>query len=80
MFSKSRHQREKTTYRIKVENPLAISHGVAIVELDGRLLDDDLITLTDDGQVHTVRVVLGEKPAKETADDANETSQQEPIR
>ena len=74
------YRREKTTYRIKVENPLAISHGVATVELDGQLLSDDEISLTDDGQTHNVLVVLGEKPVKETSEPANETSQKEPIR
>ncbi len=38
------YRREKTTYRIKVENPLAISHGVASVELDGQMLTNDEIS------------------------------------
>ncbi|MEP6743651.1 MAG: glucoamylase family protein [bacterium] len=74
------YRREGTVYRIKVENPLAISHGVASVELDGRVLSDHVISLTDDRQTHNVRVVLGEKPATETPEPANETSQKESIR
>lgn len=74
------YRREKTTYRIKVENPLAISHGIASLELDGRVLTDDEVSLTDDGQTHNVRVVLGERPAKGSPEAANETSQKEQIR
>jgi len=74
------YRREKTTYRIKVENPLAISHGVASVELDGQMLTNDEISLSDDGQTHIVRVVLGEKPAEEIPEAANEISQKEQIR
>jgi cyclic beta-1,2-glucan synthetase len=74
------YRREKTTYRIKVENPLAISHGVASVELDGQMLTNDEISLSDDGQTHIVRVVLGEKPAEEMPEAANEISQKEQIR
>jgi hypothetical protein len=36
--------------------------------------------LSDDGQTHNVRVVLGEKPAPQTAEAANETNQKEQIR
>jgi cyclic beta-1,2-glucan synthetase len=74
------YRREKTTYRIKVENPLGISHGVATVELNGQVLADDAITLSDDGQTHNVRVVLGEKPAPQTAETVSETNQKEQIR
>ena len=63
------YRRGRAFYRIKVENPLAVSRGVAIVELDGILQTEDEIPLTDDGQ-HTVRVVLGEKakPDKDPRD------------
>jgi cyclic beta-1,2-glucan synthetase len=74
------YRRERTTYRIKIENPLGISHGVASVELDGQVLAEDVIKLSDDGQTHNVRVVLGEKPVPETSETSNETSQTEPIR
>jgi len=73
------YRREKTIYRIKIENPLAISHGVASVELDGQVLTNDVISLSDDGQTHNVRVVLGEKPEPETPETANEASQKEQI-
>ncbi len=49
-------------YRIRVENPVRVSRGVASVELDGeRLLAGEThIVLADDGRTHDVRVVLGE--------------------
>ena len=55
------YRRGATTYRIKVENPLAVSRGVAAVELDDVKQAHDHITLTDDGQTHLIRVVLGEE-------------------
>jgi cyclic beta-1,2-glucan synthetase len=59
------YRRGRATYRIKVENPLAIHRGVATLELDGILQPVAEISLADDGQSHTVRVVMGEKPAEE---------------
>ena len=58
------YRRGDTTYRIIVENPLAVSRGVASVELDGKIQRDGEIPLVDDRAVHNVRVVLGEAPAK----------------
>ena len=63
------YRRGSTVYRIKVENPLGISHGVARTELDGVIQADGKISLLDDGQAHTVRVVLGE-PTNHSADNA----------
>ncbi|HEY3102509.1 MAG TPA: glucoamylase family protein [Pyrinomonadaceae bacterium] len=60
------YRRGNTTYRIKVENPHSVSRGIASVELDGQLRADDEVSLADDGRVHEVRVVLGEKPARDT--------------
>jgi cyclic beta-1,2-glucan synthetase len=56
------YRRGTTTYRIKVENPHSVSRGLATVELDGRIQPDNLIPLGNDGSVHEVRIVLGEKP------------------
>src|SRR6185437_14976180 len=61
------YRRGKTTYRIKVENPHAFSRGVASLEIDGRRESE--INLADDGNVHEIRIILGEKPAQ------NETKQ-----
>jgi cyclic beta-1,2-glucan glucanotransferase len=48
------------TYEIKVENPSGVARGIALVEVDGKLLRGSLnIPLIDDGAVHRVRVVLG---------------------
>ncbi len=47
-------------YKIKVENPSNVSRGVALTEMDGKLLPGaPTIPLADDGAVHTIRVVLG---------------------
>ena len=63
------YRRGRTIYRLKVENPLGISRGVATVELDGALQTNDELSLSDDGQTHVVRVVMGEK----SKPDANES-------
>ncbi|HSE37721.1 MAG TPA: phosphorylase, partial [Blastocatellia bacterium] len=60
------YRRGRTVYRIKVDNPLGFHRGIVSVELDGALQSGDEITLTDDGLQHNVRVLLGDKPAKET--------------
>jgi cyclic beta-1,2-glucan synthetase len=65
------YRRGSATYIIKVENPLAVSRGVASVELDGATQSNNSVPLTDDGQTHVVRVVLGEKPAKEDSFEPN---------
>ena len=66
------YRRNSATYRIKVENPLGLSRGVATVELDGAIQDDDEIPLTDEGN-HEVRVVMGEKAKQPTADSKQQT-------
>jgi cyclic beta-1,2-glucan synthetase len=49
-----------STYEIKVENPSGVARGIALVEVDGKLLrGSPNIPLIDDGDVHRVRVVLG---------------------
>jgi len=70
------YRRPKGTYRIKVENPMALSRGVARVELDGTEFETSLIPLVDDGQTHLIRVVLGEKP-QPSGPEAPETEAQE---
>jgi cyclic beta-1,2-glucan synthetase len=55
------YRRGRSTYRIKVENPLGLSRGVARIELDDVEQPSGPIPLTDDGQTHNVRVVLGER-------------------
>jgi cyclic beta-1,2-glucan synthetase len=57
------YRRGTSTYRIRVENPLGISCGVATVELDGVVQQGDAITLSDDGQTHNIRIVMGEQPS-----------------
>jgi cyclic beta-1,2-glucan glucanotransferase len=75
------YRRGRTIYRIRVENPLAVSHGVSTVELDGKPQPDDEIPLNDDGQTHTVRVVLGEKLVREESrEQETESTHREPTR
>ncbi|MGB6846109.1 MAG: glucoamylase family protein [Candidatus Acidiferrales bacterium] len=48
------------TYQIKVDNPSGVSRGVALMEVDGKLLAGAAsIRLADDGAVHQIHVVLG---------------------
>jgi cyclic beta-1,2-glucan synthetase len=58
----------RSTYRIKVENPLALNRGVARVELDDKVRAQEEIVLVDDGQSHTVRILMGEKVTDGTLD------------
>ncbi len=52
--------RHKTaTYRITVENPHGVEHGVREVAVDGQVQDSKEVELQDDGREHEVRVVLG---------------------
>jgi len=52
--------RGETTYRIRVENPACVCHGVTEVRLDGELLPSGEIPLVEDKQSHEVLVVLSE--------------------
>jgi cyclic beta-1,2-glucan synthetase len=57
-----RYQHEDTCYQITVENPAGVARGVAKLELDGRpQTPRNGILLRHDGNVHQVRVVLGEE-------------------
>jgi cyclic beta-1,2-glucan synthetase len=57
------YRRGTTRYQIKVVNPLSFSHGIAEAWLDERPLQTPDIPLQNDGAVHCVRIVLGDKPA-----------------
>src|SRR6185369_15199650 len=54
-----RYRRGSTTYTIAVENPDNVSQGVRSVKLDSIELPGAAIPLTDDGNAHEVRVILG---------------------
>ena len=48
------------TYKINVENPSNVTRGVALTELDGKMLAGSAnIRLADDGAVHNIRILLG---------------------
>jgi len=66
------YRRGHTTYRIRIENPLGICCGVATLELDGKAQANETITLTDDGQTHNVRIVMGERPVANESDQAEQ--------
>jgi cyclic beta-1,2-glucan synthetase len=48
-------------YDVTVENPHGVSRGVTRAELDGEMLPEGAarIPLLDDGEIHSVRVILG---------------------
>ncbi|HEY5883817.1 MAG TPA: glucoamylase family protein [Pyrinomonadaceae bacterium] len=72
------YRRGRTTYRIRVENPVAVSRGVVSVELDGARQNTEDFPLVDDEQTHVVRVVLGEKVvAEERTESETEAAQKE---
>ena len=56
-------------YEILIENPLGVGRGVMLAELDGNALPSGLqtrIPLVDDGDIHSVRLVLGEAAGRDT--------------
>jgi cyclic beta-1,2-glucan synthetase len=53
------YQHEQTRYEIEVENPNAVTRGIAFIELDGERQTNDSVPLVNDEKVHQVRVVLG---------------------
>jgi cyclic beta-1,2-glucan synthetase len=56
-------------YEILIENPLGVGCGVMLAELDGNALPSGLqtrIPLVDDGDIHSIRLVLGEPASRMT--------------
>jgi len=47
-----------TVWRIRVENPRGVNHGVQRTALDGRTLEDGGVPLVDDGREHDVIVTM----------------------
>jgi len=55
-----RFRYHSSTYNIRVENPLSVSRGVTLVEMDGRTLFNlPNVPLADDGEEHHIRIVMG---------------------
>jgi cyclic beta-1,2-glucan synthetase len=67
------YRRGRAVYRIKVENPLGVSRGVATVEVDGASQPTPTIELIDDEKTHNVRIVMGEPVLKEEKELATDT-------
>lgn len=55
-----RYQYMETTYEIHVSNPNGLSKGVEHVSVDGERLEKCVISLVNDGQIHQVKVLMGE--------------------
>ncbi len=53
------YRHRSARYRITVENPQGVEQGVKEVRVDGQVQEDRVVRLADDGQTHTVLVVLG---------------------
>ena len=51
----------RAEYRIVVENPHGVNRGVARLEVDGVDQTGRDVAIVDDGAVHQVRVVLGNR-------------------
>jgi cyclic beta-1,2-glucan synthetase len=46
-------------YRCRIQNPNGVERGILEVRLDGQVLADGLVPLTDDGQGHEVQITMG---------------------
>jgi cyclic beta-1,2-glucan synthetase len=66
------YRRGRAVYRIKVENPLGVSRGVVIVEVDGTEQTGNSIALVDDDKTHNVRIVMGEPVRTEESEHAQQ--------
>jgi cyclic beta-1,2-glucan synthetase len=56
------YRHKSSRYEISVENPLGVCRGILAVKCDGKIVDGEnksLIPLVDDGQTHTVQIILG---------------------
>lgn len=60
--------KDRTKYIIEIENPEKLNRGVQEVYIDGKLIDDKLIKLVDDGVTHKVSVILGTKVLSSSTD------------
>ncbi|HEV8133951.1 MAG TPA: hypothetical protein VGP85_04715 [Pyrinomonadaceae bacterium] len=54
-----KYRHRSTTYLILVDNSAGSGRGVRSIELDGQLLPNNSVPLTDDSKSHDVRVQLG---------------------
>jgi cellobiose phosphorylase len=54
-------RRDDATYDIAVLNLDRVGRGVLHVELDGSIVDGNVIPYVDDGRRHAVRVTLGKQ-------------------
>jgi cyclic beta-1,2-glucan synthetase len=57
------YRRGSTPYKLLVENPHGLNHGVSKIELDGEQLDTPDFPLVDDGKQHVVRITLEPNPS-----------------
>jgi cyclic beta-1,2-glucan synthetase len=45
-------------YKINVENPGGVNRGIREISLNGNTLSEGVVSLTDDGQIHEIRVLM----------------------
>lgn len=50
---------KNTTYEINVENPEGVNRGLKEIWFDGLKLDEKAVLLIDQGNKHTIRVIMG---------------------
>lgn len=62
----------RTRYEISVSNPEHKCRGVSLAELDGIVVDAGAIALIDDGEIHQVRLVLGDVSLEKLAVNATD--------
>jgi cyclic beta-1,2-glucan synthetase len=48
-----------TSYEIKVSNPNGVSKGVKQLIVNGKVINDNVFNLINDGKVHKVEVIMG---------------------
>jgi cellobiose phosphorylase len=53
-----RYRYKNTVYNIEIKNPLGVNEGVKSIALDGRLVEDGMVSLLDDGREHDVEVLM----------------------
>ncbi len=57
------------SYQIRVINPDHVTHNVKVTILDGKIIDSMSISLVDDGQEHTVEIIMGDTDHEDLSGD-----------
>lgn len=54
-----KYRYKNTLYIIDIKNPSGVNQGVVSTQMDGRILNDNKIPLTDDGREHQINIIMG---------------------